>query len=304
MSRKFPEARRAAFFKALAETGNQTIAAERAKVSRSWVHLHRSTDPGFRARIEAAVAAAKARFEALGANGKGTRRPPSGWGSLDGEELVVKGIGGRPFDCAQDAPFDCALRLRSGQAQDRRKGRRVQIARARLKQWTPRVEARFLATLAATCNVTASCAEVGMTPASAYAHRKRWRRFAELWDDAVADGYARIEIALLDNGLNLFSEQELPPETPLRGMDVAQAIHLLHMHKHGVLGLGKAPGERWKPPPSLDDPAIRASILRKIAAVVNARDIPAEVRAADERAYALRRGSGQAPRRRGSAKGA
>ena len=44
------------------------------------------------------------------------------------------------------------------------RGRRVQIARARVKQWTPRVEDRFLATLAATCNVKAACAEVRMTP--------------------------------------------------------------------------------------------------------------------------------------------
>ena len=168
----------------------------------------------------------------------------------------------------------------------------MQIARARLKQWTPRVEARFLATLGATCNVTASCVEVGMTPASAYGHRKRWRRFAELWDQAIEEGYRRIEIALLDNACNLFSESELPPETPLRGMDVAQAIHLLHMHKHGVVGLGKAPGVRWTPPPSLKDPQIRANIVRAIEAVVNARDIPPEVRAADAREYRRRRGGG------------
>ena len=40
-----------AFFATLAATGNQTLAAERAKVSRSWVTLHRSADPAFGHRI-------------------------------------------------------------------------------------------------------------------------------------------------------------------------------------------------------------------------------------------------------------
>lgn len=127
MSAKISAARRAAFLKALRETGNQTIAHERAKVSRSWVQLHRSTDPQFKADVAAAVAGARADLSR--ADG---RRPPSGWGFLDGEELVVKGSGG------------------SGG------GRRVQIARARVKQWTPRIEDRFLATLGATCNVKAA----------------------------------------------------------------------------------------------------------------------------------------------------
>lgn len=270
MTAKTSPARRVAFFKALRETGNQTLAAERAKVSRSWVQLQRSSDPAFKAEVEAAVEAAKeklrsARDQARG-DGRSGRQPPRGWGHLDGEELVVKGTGG------------------SGG------GKRVQIARARLHQWTPRVEQRFLGALMATCNVKAACAEVGMTAASAYAHRKRWPRFAVLWDEAVAEGYARIEIALLDNALNLFSETELPPETVLRGMDARQAIHLIHMHKHGVFGLGKAPGLQRLPPTGMS-PKIGASIKRKAAAIVAARGLSPETRAADARAYARRRGA-------------
>lgn len=289
MSRKFSEARRAAFIRAVAATGNQTIAAERAKVSRSWVTLHRSTDPAFDAAVRAAIEEARARFDGLGASGEGSRKPPAGWGSLDGEELVVKGTGGPSLGPARDEPFDCALRLRSGQAQDRRQfGRRVQIARARLKQWTPRAEARFLATLAATCNVKAACAEVGLTAASAYAHRKRWPRFASLWDQALETGYARIEIALVETGCNLFSPAEVPPEVAISGMTAEQALHVLHMHKQRVHGIGGTPG-RAPLPPTMNDPAIRASIKRKIAAIRAARGIAPEVRAADAEAYAARR---------------
>ena len=86
MSHKTSPARRAAFFDALRETGNQTIACERAKVSRSWVRLQRSIDPQFKADVAAAVAEAK-----VGLSRADGRKPPSGWGFLDGEELVVKG---------------------------------------------------------------------------------------------------------------------------------------------------------------------------------------------------------------------
>lgn len=275
MSHKTSPARRAAFFAALRETGNQTLACERAKVSRSWVQLQRDVDPQFKADVVTAVAEARASLANApipdlrrGGQARSTsgRKPPRGWGHLDGEELVVKGTGG------------------SGG------GKRVQIARARLKQWTPRVEARFLQALGATCNVKAACAEVGMSAAGAYAHRKRWPLFAELWKQAIAEGYARIEIALLDNACNLFSASELPPEAPLAGMDVAQAIRVLHMHKNAVKGLGKAPGLQRLPTVNFGNPAIRASIARKVEAIRNARTIPPEVRAADARTFAARRG--------------
>jgi hypothetical protein len=212
MSHKTSRARCAAFLQAVRETGNQTLAAERAKVSRSWVQLHRTNDPEFDAAVRAAVAEAKAHFERLSATGEGTRKPPSGWGYLDGEELVVKGTGG------------------SGG------GKRIQIARARLHQWTPRVEDRFLATLAATCNVKAGCAEVGMTAGSAYAHRKRWPAFAARWDAAILAGYERLDggltasaIALLDPELpELFGPAIEPVVAP---MSVDDAIRLVRLHE-------------------------------------------------------------------------
>ena len=154
MSAKTSAARRAAFFEALRATGNQTLAAERAKVSRSWVQLQRSSGPAFKDAVRAAVAEARASLSQRSATSaehgaQSGRQPPSGWGHLDGEELVVKGTGGSSLGSAQGGPG----------------GRRVQIARARLRQWTPRIEARFLTALMATCNVKAACIEVGMSAA-------------------------------------------------------------------------------------------------------------------------------------------
>src|SRR3546814_18437265 len=89
MAVKFSETRRRAFLKALQETGKQTLAAKQAKVSGSWVQLHRSTDPEFKRQVEEAVAEAKARRSTAE-----SPWPPSGRGHLDGAELVVKGTAG------------------------------------------------------------------------------------------------------------------------------------------------------------------------------------------------------------------
>ena len=209
---------------AVAETGNRTLAAERAKVSQSWVTLHRATDPAFRAELDAAVASAKASLGKLGTGGgtagSGASRmlPAPGWRSAGGEELVV----------------------RAGN------GRRTQIARARLKQWTPRVEARFLAALAGCCNVKAACAAVGLTQASAYNHRKRWAGFGQRWDEALAIGYERVEGAMLAAAHAMFDpaaeECAVEPDLPVAGMTVDAAMQVLWLHQRQVRGSGKAPG--------------------------------------------------------------
>jgi hypothetical protein len=243
MTRKFGQARKDAFLAALRATGNRTLAAERAKVSQSWVHLHRSTDPAFKAACAEAREAAKAALRQAQGERRNGCEPPSGWGFLDGEELVVKGTGGAGG------------------------GKRVQIARARLRQWTPRVEERFLAALTATCNVKAACAEVGLTPASAYNHRNRWARFGERWDEALEIGYVQIEMGLIEQAGNLFSGEGPVAVEPIRAMTADHAIHLLHMHKHRLHGLGKRPGLRAREP---DIEVVRAEILRKVDAMERA----------------------------------
>lgn len=238
MTQKFSQARKEAFLAALRVTGNQTLAAERAKVSQSWVQFHRKENPAFRTAVARAVDEAKAALRQAQ-----RERDGNGAGYAQGEELVVRGTGGAGG------------------------GKRVQIARARVRQWSPRAEERFLATLAATCNVKAACAEVGLSPVSAYNHRQRWPAFARRWRDAVKLGHLLLEGALVEAGGNIFSGTEIPEPGPigaLRGMTAAQAIHLLHMHKHEARGIGKRPGRA----PRIPEPEeLRASILRKIDAI-------------------------------------
>lgn len=235
MSAKTSARRREAFFRALAQSGNQTLAAERVKVSRSWVSLHRATDPAFRARMEACVAEARARISAADAV-----LPHRAWRYHDGEELVVRGS----------------------------RGRRVQLSRARERQWTARVEARFLDHLAASCNVRAACRASGLSIKSAYDHRARWPEFARRWQAAVEIGYDRIEGALVNNAILMLEGDPPDPTAPMPPMSVAQAFQLIHMHQNGVFGLGRRPGRMI----ALDPPDVaRGKILKAVAIVTRAR---------------------------------
>jgi hypothetical protein len=130
-------------------------------------------------------------------------RSPPGWGSIGGEELVVRGSNAR----------------------------RLQIARARLHQWTPRLEGRFLAMLAATCNVRATCAAVGMSAPSAYKHRARWPGFARRWDEAVEIGYGRLECGLAASAIASFDPQVPPVEPIVAPMSVDDAIRLARLYE-------------------------------------------------------------------------
>ena len=206
MSRKFSAQRKGAFLTYLGQTGNITLSAERAKVSRSWVRLHRSEDAAFHAACREALAEARVRLRtcpppAPPAYGRGeaSRRPPVGWAFQDGEELVVNGSNGR----------------------------RVQVRRAKLSQWTARVERRFLAVLRCTCNVKAACRDVGLWPPSAYAHRQRWPDFARRWDEAIAMGTSELRFRVLHSIRRHFDPEIPEAEAPVSGITISDAIRYL-----------------------------------------------------------------------------
>lgn len=232
------ECRRATFLKALEVCGNQTVAAERTCVSRSWVCKERGLNPEFDAECRRVIDAARARLRKAEGN-----RPPEGWGHLDGVELVVRGTNGR----------------------------RVQIARARAGQWTARSEDRFLEVFAATCNARAAYAAAGKSKGSAYTHRKRWPGFARRWEEAEETGYWRLEDALFERGANLFSADELPPDAPISRMTVDEALQLLRLHQFQVREIGKAPGRR---PRIRTFEEMRPGILRKWSVLARRRGHP------------------------------
>ena len=109
-------------------------------------------------------------------------------------------------------------------------GRRVQIGRARVKQWTARTEERFLVELAETCNVKAACAAVGLTPASAYNHRDRWPAFRLRWDGVLGEAMARLEGELLRRA----REGEEAAKAEFAGILSYEAMWALEMHRQRI----------------------------------------------------------------------
>jgi hypothetical protein len=231
MSAKTSKARTQAFFTALAETGNQTISAERAGVSRSWVVQRQAADAAFRTEMDVCVATAKTRL----ADEQANQAQELGFDS-DGVELVMRGCNGRLN----------------------------QIARARVGQWTPRLEARFLGMIGKSCNVTAACRMLGVSPASAYYRRKAWPRFAERWDEAIALGTMQLEYALVEQACNFLDGVEPDYNAPMADMTAEQAILLLSLYKKSSEPERRHRNWRYRRRSFAE---VRASIERKIAAI-------------------------------------
>ena len=202
MPAKIGAGRKEVFLKALAATGNATLAAERAGLSRSWAGKLRLVDGAFDAACRAALGQAQ---EGLG--GAEGNRPPHGWVRLDGTELVV---------------------CRAGR-------RRAQIVRAGARRWTPAVERRFLDALRATCNLGLACAEAGMSEASLLTHRRRWPDFERRLKAELAAGGAELEAA--DKARR---ERPVEPVDPAlwadlpwpEGFSIDEAIRVARRHKH------------------------------------------------------------------------
>jgi hypothetical protein len=102
--------------------------------------------------------------------------------------------------------------------------------------WTQRAEDKFIETLAESANVTKSAAEAGVSPSSAYRRRGRDASFRARWGEALATGYAALEMAMLERALH-----GRPKEVKVGGesriiqeYDDRIALALLKMHRETV----------------------------------------------------------------------
>lgn len=259
MSAKIGARRVRAFLACLTQTGNQTLAAERACVSRSWVCLRRSSDSVFDAACRAAIAEAGKRLNEDPSPAPQPRTDK--WRYFEGVELVVRATNGR----------------------------RTQIARARPGQWTGRTEERFLAALAGTCNVKAACADVGKWPSGAYNQRKRRPGFGAEWSEAVDEGYVKIETGLVPAARNFASRRKPQGDLRIREMTAAQALQLLNMHKKEARGIGDAPGRQQRRERTMEE--VKERLMRALEALAARRSAAekAEAQAAFEAEIARRR---------------
>lgn len=187
----------AAFLRALARTGNAREAARVLGVHRSTFTKRRASHPGFAAQWTAALAAAHAR--------------------LTGANPAARADGAaRP------------MRTASG---------RVQLGRLKPRALDRAAEQAFLTALAATANVRLAAAAAGFSHGAFYHRRRQDPGFAREMRMALAEGYDRIEAALLE-GWSPDSHEQADwrhnDRAPIPPMSPDQALQLLHLHQKEV----------------------------------------------------------------------
>lgn len=134
-------------------------------------------------------------------------------------------------------------------------------------QWSEEAEEAFFDALGASCNVSWSAAEVGFTTFTVYRQRRMRPEFATRWNAALAQGYARLEMALVEAAVDTVEGAEFDADRPIPRMTVDQAMNLLKLHGPQVRGERRGPGNHARRR-TLDE--VRASIVKKIEAIENA----------------------------------
>ena len=158
---------RAPFLHALERSGSVKGAARAAGVDKTTAYAARSRDAAFAAEWARVKGEAQARLER-------------------GAEDLPASAGGSLPALAED---ECVRASSSG---------RPCIVRAGPGRWSVAAERRFLKSLASTANVKASAEAAGVSANAVYARRAQWPGFADRWQAALAQGYARLEASLVE----------------------------------------------------------------------------------------------------------
>ena len=136
------------------------------------------------------------------------------------------------------------------------------------KQWCDEDEELFLDCLAATCNVEMACEQADVSHTTVYRQRRERADFALKWQAALEQGYAALEMGLVEAANRSLRGEVARGPAVVAPMSAETALRVLTAHRAMVTGQGKTGG--WQsPPPTLE--AVQDAILRKIAVIKQAR---------------------------------
>lgn len=141
------------------------------------------------------------------------------------------------------------------------KNNNTKIIRTTGHRWSNTAEAIFLEHLAASANVLASAAEAGFSTTAIYKRRMKEPAFAARWQVALEQGYARLEMQLVEIATSSLAGEEIAGDKPIPRMTPEEAMNLLKLHRAQVHG-GKAQRYDWRTKP-VDVEAVKAEIIRK-----------------------------------------
>ena len=99
--------------------------------------------------------------------------------------------------------------------------------------WTAAKERAFLAAIAETCNVKLAAETSGVSTSAAYVRRQKDATFRRAWDQALATGYAQLEMMMLERALHGVEKTVVVKgeATVMREYSDRVGLALLRMHR-------------------------------------------------------------------------
>jgi len=104
----------------------------------------------------------------------------------------------------------------------------------RPSDWTRKMSDQFCETLADTCNVTLAAASIGRSITNVYKWKAKDASFRAAWDAALAMGYSRLELMLLERALHGVEKVVVARDgtaSVMREYSDRVALTLLRMHR-------------------------------------------------------------------------
>ncbi|WP_118857591.1 hypothetical protein [Sphingomonas mesophila] len=116
-------------------------------------------------------------------------------------------------------------------------GGKPQLRAPDSRSWTPGKERRFLEALAESCNVKYAAGAAGISASAVYVRRGRDAGFRKGWDQALAIGYAALELTMLERALHGVEKIIVARDgsrSMMRDYSDRLGISLLRMHREGA----------------------------------------------------------------------
>ena len=179
--------------------------------------------------------------------------------------------------------------------------RRVQVTKRGWNRFDAERRKLFLKWFAATANAAESARRAGVGQSTVFDHRMKDARFAEAWDRALEQAYARLEAKMLEMQFEQAAGEALefdgsfePPDAAL--VDLTMAMQLLKQHKSEVTRirgerdarLAEGSGRRRKKLPTYERERLATDAEMRRALVKSLKAFGARVTAED-----LRSGGGE-----------
>lgn len=113
-------------------------------------------------------------------------------------------------------------------------GARKRKVRPSHRSWTSAKERKFLEALATCCNVKLAARMAKVSTSAAYVRRTKSASFRAAWDNALATGYAQLELMMLERALHGVEKTVIARDgtkTVMREYSDRVALALLRMHR-------------------------------------------------------------------------